>query len=501
MARGALLSSLLAVASCVVDAEVPQVPPPAPPDAPPQQQGQFGLVVEPRLGAVVPGDPGGATITVAGVHENPGYAISVQILAKPDDANSWIEVGTATTDTTASATDASMYEWRTTIAPAALDPTRWPAGGLLRVRAVGAGSEVLGAFFHDSDDCFKIVPLWRDRAPRCGAPLATGIVIANTAVSPLDLAARPRFLDQRGTVDVTETAAYYQAIAAPTTLSAFRTAFGFVGDEATSVYYNGGDLGIGRGMHCKATTTGGLACYVSNYGTFGGDYADAITRAANGEAAGGTGAFASVAMVYTPPAGAPNSVQFMVYGAAGGLISSATLDRFGDNTSIPNNCLNCHGAGATYDSTTHASTGAHFLPFDPGVFRYSSEPGLTASDQAQNVARLNQMVAAADVTPAIVGITANPAQIPDGWGATPFDKAVYRNVTAYACRGCHSTLEGGLQFANAGDFRASGSTIGAAVCASDHRMPSAEVPFERVWNGPARAYLAAYLNLTGACAP
>src|SRR5262249_43455195 len=163
MARGALLSSLLAVASCVVDAEVPQAPPPPPPDAP-APLGQFGLVVEPRLGGVVPGDPGGATITVAGVHENPGYRISVQILANPDDMTSWIEIGTATTDTTPSATEASVYEWRTTVAPAALDPTRWPAGGILRVRAVGAGGEVLGAFFHDSDDCFKIVPLWRDRA-------------------------------------------------------------------------------------------------------------------------------------------------------------------------------------------------------------------------------------------------------------------------------------------------------------------------------------------------
>jgi hypothetical protein len=454
-------------------------------------------MVEPRLGRVITGDPAAATITVAGVAATPGYRIDVQI----PNGSSWTTIASTTTDTTPSATDATMYEWNLTVAPAALDPTRWSPGGMLRVRAVGESGDVLGAIFHDTDDCLAKTDGWRARAVRCGTTLTSGVPLVNVTPVLLDVATRPRFLDQRGDITTTETAVYYQAIAAPTTLAAFRTTFGFAANEITTTYYNAADLGIGRGMHCAPQSNGGLACYVSNYGTFGGDADDALSRAVTGEGAGGTGAFASVAMVYTPPIDAPNSVQFIVYNAAGSLATSATLDTFGDNTSIPTNCLNCHGAAATYDPNVHAVTGAHFLPFDAANLGFSSQPGLTATDQATNLARLNALVANAGATSAIARIANDPSVVPDGWSGSALDRAVYRNVNQVACRGCHATLDGAMTFESAADFRAQSASIAAAICSTGRTMPDAEVPFERIWNGPARAYLAAYLELTGPCAP
>jgi hypothetical protein len=482
------------VCSCATDVTLPAPTPPPPPDP---VVDPFGVMVEPRLGRVVTGDPAAATITVAGVAATPGYRIDVQI---PNGGN-WTTIASTFTDTTPSATDATMYEWNLTVAPAALDPARWSPGGMLRVRAVGESGDVLGAIFHDVDACLAKTDGWRARAVRCGTALTSGVPIVNATPVLLDASPRPRFLDQRGDITTTETAAYYQAIAAPTTLAAFRSVFGFAANEITTTYYNAADLGIGRGMHCAPQSNGGLACYVSNYGTFGGDAEDALSRAVTGEAAGGTGAFASVAMVYTPPIDAPNSVQFIVYNAVGSLATSATLDTFGDNTSIPTNCLNCHGAAATYDPNAHAVTNAHFLPFDAANLGFSSQPGLTATDQATNLARLNALVANAGATPAIARIANDPSLVPDGWNGSALERAVYRNVNQVACRGCHATLDGAMTLESAADFRAQSASIAAAICSTGRTMPDAEVPFERIWNGPARAYVAAYLELSGPCAP
>jgi hypothetical protein len=65
-------------------------------------------------------------------------------------------------------------------------------------------------------------------------------------------------------------------------------------------------------------------------------------------------------MVYDPPT-APNAVKFMVFNAAGALLTPAQLDTRGDNTSIPNNRINCHGSDG-YDAATHSVIGARFPP-------------------------------------------------------------------------------------------------------------------------------------------
>jgi hypothetical protein len=479
-----------AATGCVVDVEGWSTPEPSP-------VGRFGVVAQPRLGTVVEGPTASASITFAGVHAAPGYAISIQVLDQD-----WTTIATATTDSQPSSTDASVYEWQVLAAPAQLRPSRWPQGGLLRVRAVGADGETLAGLFHDSDACLDEHETWVDRAESCGATLDSGIVI----VSPADLAnsdARPRFLDRTGWIDPLETAQYYETINAPLTVADFRTRFGIAADSPAAIYFNGADLGIGREMRCAPQADGGVACAVANYGEFGGVQREALDAAVDTR-----GSFATVAMVYTPPLTAPNSVQFMVYGASGALINEAQLDTVGDNLAVPNNCLNCHGTAARYDAATNQVTGASFLPFDPSALVYSTRAGFTEREQAPLVAQLN-----AAITPAtsranrdlIAGWYPNgagaPAEsfIPLGWTASPLERKVYEHVIAVNCRNCHAAREDDMSFSTAALFKARGAMITRSLC-EVRDMPNAQVPLQHMWSGPSRAYLAAFLEIE-ACNP
>ena len=453
----------------------------------------FGAIVEPRLGTVVVGDTATTTLTIAGVHTRADYEIAIQVPARPEDLGTWVTIATTRTAHEPSSTDASTYEWQVAIAPAGLDRARWPQGGLLRIRAVGGDGEQLAGFYQDSDACLSGSSTWRARVADCGAVFSTGVIVASPG-DPIDVAARPRFLDRRGSIADSETATYYQTIGAPATLADFRSKLGFGGDDVTSTYYNAGDLGIGREMHCRSQPAGGLACYVANYGVFGGDPDLALDRAVTR-----TDSFAAVAMVYTPPADAPNSVQFMVYGAAGGLVTRAVLDRFGDNASIPNNCLNCHGSAASYDASTHEVTQARFLMFDPAAFRFSHRDGFTLDAERTNLAQLDQLVRDANPTGAMVELL-DGAPVPAAWNTSARDRELYTNVVAYACRSCHVARTDALAFASPDDVRRYADAIRQDVCVT-HAMPNAEVPLARLWSGPARAYLASYLEIPGACAP
>src|SRR5207248_1332071 len=95
----------------------------------------------------------------------------------------------------------------------------------------------------------------------------------------------------------------------------------------------------------------------------------------------------TVAMVYAPGAFSASTgpVQFIVYDANGNLKNSAQLDSTASNTSIPNNCLNCHGGQLNGNQVSNA----HFLPFDPKAFKFSNRPGFTFNDFADHIRRLN----------------------------------------------------------------------------------------------------------------
>lgn len=480
-----------AAMGCVANVDGSTAPPPEVP------AGTFGVVAQPRLGTVIGGPTTSASITFAGVHERPAYSIDIQIFT-----DAWITIATATTGNQPSSTDSSVFEWQVIASPAQLSPSRWPQGGLLRVRAIGGDGEVLAALFHDADTCLDENETWLDRAEHCGGTFDKGIVI----LSPADIAngpRRPRFLDRLGWIDPIETAQYYETIAAPLTLTDFRTKFGITATSPTSTYYNGSDLGIGREMRCQEQAGGGVACAVANYGSFGGVQREALDAAIDLR-----GAFATVAMVYTPPLSAPNSVQFMVYGANGGLINEAQLDTVGDNRAVPNNCLNCHGTSARYDAATNSVTGASFLPFDQKILTFSTRAGFTEHDQAPAISQLDHLIAPATSEAnrqLISGWYPNgPAAtaenfVPLGWTGSSLERKVYEHVIAVSCRNCHTSRSDDLSFVTSDMFAARSSEIANSLCGK-RDMPNAQVPLEHMWNGPARAYLAAYLDIE-TCSP
>jgi hypothetical protein len=265
-------------------------------------------------------------------------------------------------------------------------------------------------------------------------------------------------------------------------------------------------------MHCRATQTpaGGLACYVRNFGIFGGDRNEALALTV-----GGGAPLATVAMVYTPPITAPNSVTFMVYGPNGELVNEAQLDSFGNNTSIPQNCLNCHGGNSRYDATTNAVIGARFLPFDPAAFSYAVRSDLTLIAQEPQFRALNRLVGQAAPTAGVRDLIGglfpannaayDPAWVPPGWRAKPGEARVYREVIAPYCRSCHVSFDDAneqLVFATADSVRSRGSALMTHLCGEGPLgMPAAEQTTRAFFDSPARAVLLQWLDQPGACAP
>lgn len=523
-----VLAALLVTSACVSEAPgwlQPGAPdagvePPRPDAAPPIPL--TGVVTRPRHGDVVPGVTATLAIELSGLHGSPGEAIEVQLLGVPTDLTSWTTVASATAATTPD--DEGMYAWYAPVVPGSGAPERWPQGGVLRLRAVDSRGQVLAALYHDADDCLDGAgPDWPSRVGACGAAFEDGIALVSPNASPnRDVAARPRFLDARGAIGPDETLEYYAAIDAPPTVDEFLARFGLDPAAPAATYYNAGDLAVGREIRCGVFVgEGGLpgaACMTANYGAFSGDPALSLAAAVAGNQAGGSdGAFAFVAMVYRAPITAPNSVQFMVYGPDRTLVTEALLDRHGDNTSIPNNCLNCHGSAATYDPIANVVVGAKFLPFDLRAFAFSDEPGYTRADQLPAIAAFNDVVAAtepsAGVAELITGMFANPAApdvefVPAGWNGSSADRRLYREVVAPFCSGCHLSRGAPgagdpLDFATADGFRVRAQQIGVNVCAPvdpTHAMPNAEAVLDRLWPSPARAYLVEALGLATPCA-
>jgi hypothetical protein len=293
------------------------------------------------------------------------------------------------------------------------------------------------------------------------------------------------------------------------TLDKFKARYELNDGPAVTYYYNRGDLGIGREMHCvdhvNYADKGEIACYVTNFAA-GDDNSEfsfglsANIAFANMHANHG---FATVAMVFRnlAPNGSANKLFFVVYDDAGNLLNFAALDRhavsfatafnatkpnnpdpaFGTpgvnfNLHIPTNCASCHGG--TYDKTTHVLTGGLFLPFDLDQFEYENVPGRTRADQLDEFRRQNQMAwKVAAVSPGIGESvkaqiqtwyhrtpTGNPLfeilapgqfdsnAVPAGW--VGFESA-YKSFVRGSCRGCHVTVRdsGGLRFDTEAQFR------------------------------------------------
>lgn len=325
-------------------------------------------------------------------------------------------------------------------------------------------------------------------------------------------------------------------------LSDFLNHYGFNGSEPTAFYYNRGDLGIGREMHCldRHKTDGQIACYVKNY--FAGDgttefgFGMSSTIAFDNMDAGKQ--FATVAMVFREFAPAQDKVFFAVYGAGsdGALASNAALDRYGlnyalafpkfqghpdpaefgtpgvnFNNHIPTNCINCHGG--KYDPASRSVTGGLFLPFDLDQFDYQEVPGKTRADQLIAFTRLNEMARAVAVGSGANqlrdqldgwygNLTSrfftfskpfNPSYVPSGWAGSNAAKTFYRSIIRPYCRNCH--------VANFPNFNAESDYLRRALSSLGNicgqNMPHALQTLREFWPSSAPEALDAYYRAKG----
>lgn len=309
------------------------------------------------------------------------------------------------------------------------------------------------------------------------------------------------------------------------TLSNFRSKYHFSSGETITRYYNRGDLGIGREMHCRQDT-GQTACYVTNYSAGAANVDGALNEftfgfspqiAFSNMEAGNP--FATVAMVYRPTA-ATNKIIFVVYDASGVIQPSAALDRHAINfvvkglgtpgvnvnNHVPTNCLNCHGGAYTGGASPKVENSA-FLPFDLDQFEYKPSSGFSRDEG--KFRDLNQKVR--DVA-AGLGNTSLTSQIDTWYGssggatlpANNFDGSrvvagwqgavgVYQSVVRPSCRGCHMTSV--VRFDTATDFLNQADSIGTQV--KNHIMPHALQTQRLFWQSGQPAALANYFNGNG----
>ena len=318
----------------------------------------------------------------------------------------------------------------------------------------------------------------------------------------------------------------------------FKNTNGFPASEATVVYFNNGDLKLGRDMHCRQTASNRIACYVSNYldkAQPPAGAAPALLAAANAHLNNATNLlFATVAMEWDPnpnPTNVDTSVQFFVYNGAGARVNEATLDGEGPK-SVPQICVACHGG--TYDPNDNLAHEARFLPFDIASFRFVDDPGvfgvagahafgfdsLTRENQLGQFRALNALIVQTEanrtalphnavtelingwyqgcggVNNGACGTCLGGAGCPDSfrsnfrpgpWDTNANDQSLYDNVVRPECRGCH-IMRPSFDWSDVSQFTGPfKSTIERYVCTgqaqpgNQRRMSHAEVPFKTFW--------------------
>jgi hypothetical protein len=330
-------------------------------------------------------------------------------------------------------------------------------------------------------------------------------------------------------------------------LQAFRNRYGFGGSaEQVTYYYNRGDLGLGREMHCVdnlVTSNREIACYVVNFaaGTdatqfvFGQSPQTAFTNM------NANHSFATVAMVYRDAVFGANNIFFVVYGGDQQLQRFAALDRTsaqfffkGDhnavpgtnfNMHVPTNCLNCHGGASSYASPN--VTKALFLPFDLDQFEYQPVSGKTRFDQLTKFKHLNEMVwkvaarSGGDCaqTPCTFGPLVTQLDgwysntghqtdtrnevfegnfssgfVPSGWNANATARTLYTSVIRPMCWNCHAANTT-HPFNTEAQFQALQGAAVADICGN--AMPHALQTYRLLWQTGGSWALHKYLTATG----
>ncbi len=305
--------------------------------------------------------------------------------------------------------------------------------------------------------------------------------------------------------------------------------------EINTAYANSGDLGFGRDMHCRRTSTASgfdYACYVTNYGNVALNSPDQDDA---NDAFNNHVPFATVAMEYSrinddTDGVTDRHVKFYVYNAAGVRVNNADLDGHGRRP-VPQLCMVCHGGAYPgggnpgvpgFTTPNEVKLGSRFIPFD---VRYLTFPNVGGSPdkaaQQSAMKHLNQDIVAhvlpltgpdplADVISGMypgAPVTQDENFVVPAWRQatlpnTAAQEAFYKRVVANTCRNCHvlqpfanvSNERAGmnLQFSSARDFLRNQAITGSPatysaftqaeqrVC-SDHVMPHAQRTFDIFW--------------------
>jgi len=403
---------------------------------------------------------------------------------------------------------------------------RWPEGGTARVRFIALRQEPGGS------ETYTLLPV-QDANGIEGRTRELILADADPSpTSPPNWASTPDYLNKKPGpgLGIQETQRYYSSVftrpdgtgnqyetilESLRTLSDFKRKF-FLGSsvqriKASARYYNHGDLGIGRDMHCAFTpSTQETACYVRNYGgrdgtpRFG-DMAESF------EALKADHPFATVAMVERGQMSrrSRNKIFFVVYDNKDRLAFQAPLDNKRFNKFIPGNCLVCHGSGGSYQVAGYQKPAevrdAFFLPFDLAAFRfYSQDPGNPLSREQQEGAfkELNKLVSRTDLQhlpharelldgwyggPGFPGQTFDGGFVPEGWNEDENSRQLYRKVMAKSCRGCHISHPD-LAFGTLEQFSNFKDVIYQDVCRT-YSMPNAEQALDNFWRSSARVQL------------
>jgi hypothetical protein len=499
-------------------------------------------------------------IKFLGFFTAPNHLIQIQVLknaaADQDIDTNWQTVGELAktgTQTFFHNDPTPLYEWEAELQPGE-NGLSWPKGGVARVRARAVHlsnpqdpkstleiDASLRVFDEDFPKCKdeNLSKSWQEIMDICGTRYGKRDVAH--LLSSADLPSRKLknqspspylkfpFTNKPGGDQ------YYIAsgikILFPT-LANFKAFFGFgtgVPNETQAVYYNAGDLGLGREMHCIIHNANARACYVTNYTTFdgngdpifGGDdnhIQDALDHAIKGFSHPGqkfANRIATVAMVEFP--GQP--ILFMAFDANDMLTGKAKLDKSNDpNDDVPKNCMTCHAGKGSFNGAQ--VTDAHFLPFDLDSFQYSTRAGFTRDNQLEEFRKLNTIIQFTKQTdagrdllhgwypPSGPRFATTPEFhgdfVPTAWAQdhnAGGDKLYNAAIKPY-CRTCHIAQEN-LSWDTPEQFQAFKGPIAENVCAAGPKvMPQSLLTQDNFWNSSARAHILGYLQINkNACKP
>jgi mono/diheme cytochrome c family protein len=223
---------------------------------------------------------------------------------------------------------------------------------------------------------------------------------------------------------------------------------------------------------------------------------------------------ACVAMDYSISPGVNSDqpfIKFMIFGPSGELLPSINLDGRREKF-VPGVCVACHGgehyAGSYPENGTGvANVGASYLPYDVDNFAFSSQPGLTQTDQLDQIKLLNELLLLTQPVQGMADLItawyASGSNVPDE-SYVPPTYAASQNLTDYYqgvikpfCRTCHVAYGGSFNSEDYNTFY-DGHLVSNICGGSSHpargsKMPNSQVTYDKMMTGPGidayRAYL------------